>query len=173
MPSFLTPPPGLALCPTQPPRGARQETCSLKTLVDLGKVFIVEGASCKAPPPRPPVGATDSFLHCPRVPLCPCQPPHPCPTSLSDVPSTFQPPSLRVVGLPATFKHEQDAYCVPSFKQRAGAESSVLAVWPEAQVPSHAQRGRPATPTPFSTGCTRCWQHLETGLKIVSLMSQC
>ena len=85
----------------------------------------------------------------------------------------FQPPSLRVVGLPATFKHEQDAYCVPSFKQRAGAESSVLAVWPEAQVPSHAQRGRPATPTPFSTGCTRCWQHLETGLKIVSLMSQC
>ena len=51
MPSFLTPPPGLALCPTQPPRGARQETCSLKTLVDLGKVFIVEGASCKAPHP--------------------------------------------------------------------------------------------------------------------------
>lgn len=95
MPSFLTPPPGLALCPTQPPRGARQETCSLKTLVDLGKVFIVEGASCKAPPPRPPVGATDSFLHCPRVPLCPCQPPHPCPTSLSDVPGGLVIPLLH------------------------------------------------------------------------------
>lgn len=31
----------------------------------------------------------------------------------------------------------------------------------------------PATPTPFSTSYTRCWQHLETGLKIDSIMSQC
>lgn len=54
MPSFLTPhhSPQIALCPTQPPRGACQETCSLKTLVDSGKGFIVEGASCE-PPPTP------------------------------------------------------------------------------------------------------------------------
>lgn len=85
-------PPGIPLCPTQPPRGGRRETCSLKTLVDSGKGFIVEGASCEAPPPRPPVGATDSFLHCPRVLFCPCQPPHPCPTSLSDVPRVLSSP---------------------------------------------------------------------------------
>lgn len=54
MPSFLTPrhSPGIALCPTQHPKGARRETCSLKTLVALDEGFLVEGASCE-PPPTP------------------------------------------------------------------------------------------------------------------------
>ena len=100
MPSFLTPrhSPGIALCPTQHPKGARRETCSLKTLVALDKGFLVEGASCEPPPTprcRPPVGATDSFLHCPRVTLCHCQPPHPCPTSFSDVPGGLVIPLLH------------------------------------------------------------------------------
>lgn len=41
------------------------------------------------------------------------------------------------------------------------------------QAPAVPKRVAPATPTPFGTGCTRCWQHLETRLKIVSIMSQC
>lgn len=66
------------------------------------------------------------------------------------------------------------AHCAPSFKlwQVQKVQVSVLALLPGLRSPTEP-KGVSCHPTPFSTGCTRCWQHLETGLKIDSLMSQC
>lgn len=60
------------------------------------------------------------------------------------------------MGRPTSHKHEQDAYCVPSFKLRQVQEAgdSVLVLLPEAPGPSSAQKGRPCHSHPL-----RYWLH--------------
>lgn len=71
-------------------------------------------------------------------------------------------------------KDKQDACCTPRFKlqQMQEVEVSVLALLPVAPGPSKAQRGRPPPP-PLRYWLHQMLAHLETGLKIDSIMSQC
>lgn len=72
-----------------------------------------------------------------------------------------------------TSMHRTPSACPSSSSGRCRKQKTLsLLSCQRLRAPAMPKGVAPATPTPFSTGCTRCWQHLETGLKIVSIMSQ-